>query len=106
MFSVIATSVGRRSIEEAPKKPTTPPVRASTYAASSGSAIGPPWQRTSTSGLTALAASPQACTSATHSSSDFAVSAPIEPPVVRPMCGTITSAPAAAIAAASSSLNT
>ena len=30
MFSVIATSVGRRSIEEAPKKPTTPSVRSST----------------------------------------------------------------------------
>ena len=30
MFSVIATSVGRRSIDEAPKKPTTPSVRSST----------------------------------------------------------------------------
>ena len=30
MFSVIATSVGRRSIDEAPKKPTTPSVRAIT----------------------------------------------------------------------------
>ena len=30
MFSVIATSVGRRSIEEAPKKPAMPVVRSST----------------------------------------------------------------------------
>ena len=30
MFSVIATSVGSRSIDEAPKKPTTPSVRART----------------------------------------------------------------------------
>src|ERR1035437_2817034 len=42
MFSVIAISVGRRSIDEAPMKPTTPPVFARTWAASSGSAIGPP----------------------------------------------------------------
>ena len=30
MFSVIATSVGSRSIDEAPKKPSTPVVRAMT----------------------------------------------------------------------------
>jgi hypothetical protein len=30
MFSVIATSVGRRSIDDAPKKPTTPRVRSIT----------------------------------------------------------------------------
>ena len=51
MVSVMAVSVGRRSIDDAPKKPTTPSVRSSTYAASSGSAIGPPWQSTSTSGF-------------------------------------------------------
>ena len=45
MFSVMATSVGSRSMLDAPKKPTTPVVRAMTCAASSGSAIGPPWQR-------------------------------------------------------------
>ena len=37
---------------EAPKKPTTPSVRSSTYCASSGSASGPPWQSTITSGFT------------------------------------------------------
>ena len=106
MFSVIATSVGSRSIDDAPKKPTTPSVRARTYAASSGSAIGPPWQRTITSGLTSRAASCIAWISGTQSSSVFAVSAPIEPPVVSPMCGTSTSAPASAIATASSTVKT
>jgi hypothetical protein len=42
MFSVIATSVGNRSIELAPKKPVTPSVRSSTHAASSAWTIGPP----------------------------------------------------------------
>ena len=41
-FSVIAISVGRRSMLEAPKNPAMPWVRESTYCASSGSAIGPP----------------------------------------------------------------
>src|SRR2546430_9743544 len=76
MFSVIATSVGRRSIELAPKKPTTPSVRASTYAASSGSAIGPPWQRQRMSGSTSAAASRSAWTRSTASSSVLAVCAP------------------------------
>jgi hypothetical protein len=40
-FSIIASSVGRRSIEDAPKKPTTPFLHSITHAASSGSAIGP-----------------------------------------------------------------
>ena len=48
----MARSVGRRSIEEAPKNPTTPWVRASTVRTSSGSAIGPPWHSTRTSGFT------------------------------------------------------
>ena len=106
MFSVIATSVGSRSMLDAPKKPTTPVVRSSTYAASSGSAIGPPWQRTSTSSRTAFAASHIAWTSSTDSSSVFAVEAPIAPPVVSPMCGTSTSAPASVIATASSGVKT
>ena len=36
----------------------------------------------------------------------FAVEAPIAPPVVSPMCGTSTSAPASVIATASSGVNT
>ena len=106
MFSVIATSVGSRSIDDAPKKPTIPSVRSITKAASSGSAIGPPWQRTRMSGLTRFAASCIAWISGTHCSSVFAVDAPIAPPVVRPMWGTSTSAPASAIAVASSSVKT
>src|SRR5262249_36823237 len=66
MFSVMATSVGRRSIDEAPKKPAMPSVCAITYAASSGSAIGPPWQSTMISGLTRLAASCISWISGTH----------------------------------------
>jgi hypothetical protein len=42
MFWAMATSVGSRSILEAPKNPTTPWVRLSTYWAFSGSAMGPP----------------------------------------------------------------
>ena len=42
---------------EAPKKPATPVVCSRMYWASSGSAMGPPWQRTMMSGLTAAAAS-------------------------------------------------
>src|SRR5581483_3118753 len=106
MFSVIATSVGRRSMDDAPKNPTTPSVRSMTYAASSGSAMGPPWQRTRMSGLTRFAASCMSWINGTHSSSVFAVDAPIAPPVVSPMCGTSTSAPAAAMASACSASNT
>src|SRR5579871_2903018 len=106
MFSVIATSVGRRSIDDAPKKPTTPSVRSITNAASSGSAIGPPWHSTRISGFTAFAASCIAWISGTHSSSVLAVDAPIAPPVVSPMCGTSTSAPARAMSAACSGSNT
>src|ERR687895_296173 len=106
MFSVMATSVGRRSMLDAPKNPTTPSVRSSTYRASSGSASGPPWQSTITSGLTATAASRIAWISSTHSSSVSAVSAPIVPFVVSPMCGTSTSAPARVIASADSGSNT
>ena len=106
MFSVMATSVGRRSMLEAPKKPTMPVVRSRTYWASSGSAIGPPWHRQRMSGLTSRAASPQACTRATASSSEMPEREPMVPPVVRPMCGTRTSAPACAIARASSSSKT
>src|SRR5262249_53011777 len=40
--SVMAISGGSRSMLDAPKKPATPRVRSSTYAASSGSEIGPP----------------------------------------------------------------
>src|SRR5919198_864262 len=106
MFSVMATSVGRRSMLEAPKKPTMPVVRSSTYCASSGSAIGPPWHRQRMSGLTSRAASPSACTRSTASSSVTPVWAPIAPPVVSPMCGTSTSAPASAIIRASSGVKT
>lgn len=38
---------------DAPKKPTTPSVLLRTYAASSGHAMGPPWQMTCTSSRTA-----------------------------------------------------
>jgi hypothetical protein len=41
-WAVSARSTGSLSIDEAPKKPQTPVVRASTYPASAGSAIGPP----------------------------------------------------------------
>ena len=44
--------------------------------------------------------------SATHSSSVFAEVAPIEPPVVTPICATMMSAPAFVIARASSGLKT
>src|SRR5215217_50340 len=106
MFSVIATSVGSRSIDDAPKKPTIPSVRSSTYWASSGSASGPPWQSTITSSRTRMAASRMAWISAAQSSSVFAVTAPIVPFVVRPMCGTSTSAPASVMATALSGSNT
>src|SRR4051794_17110327 len=106
MFSVIAVSVGSRSIEDAPKNPTTPSVLSRMYAASSGSEIGPPWHRTRICGLTAAAASRIAWIGGTHSSSVLAVSAPIAPPVVSPLCGTRTSAPASALAAASSTEKT
>ena len=101
MLSIIATSTGSRSIDEAPKKPTMPSVWSRMYCASSGSAIGPPWQSTRMSGFTRFAASCIAWIAARASSSVIAVAAPIVPPVVRPMCGTSTSAPASAIAVAS-----
>ena len=101
-----ARSAGSRSIDEAPKKPQTPVVRSSTYAASCGSAIGPPWHSTRMPGRTPSAASRIACTRPTHSSSVSAVRAPIVPDVVSPMCGTRTSAPARAIAAACSASKT
>src|SRR5665648_237929 len=88
------TSVGRRSMDEAPKNPTMPSVLARTYCASAGSAIGPPWHRTRMSGLTFLAASASAWTFLAASSSVSAVGAPMVPAVVRPMCGTRMSAPA------------
>ncbi len=56
MAMVMAVSDGSRSMLEAPKNPATPVVRARTYRASAGSAIGPPWQRT-TSALTEAATS-------------------------------------------------
>lgn len=76
------------------------------YAASSGDAIGPPWQSTITSSRTDFAASAQLRTSGTQSASVRAVFAPIVPPVVRPRCATTMSAPASVIAIASASLNT
>ena len=42
----------------------------------------------------------------THSSSVFAEVAPIEPPIVTPICATTMSAPALVIASASSGLKT
>ena len=53
------------------------------------------------SGLIRFAASHMSWMSGTQLSRVFAVSAPIVPPVVSPMCGTRTSAPAPAIASAS-----
>ncbi len=99
-------SVASRSMLEAPKKPAMPVVRARTYSASSGSAIGPPWQRTMMSERTARAASCIFCTRRADSSSVSAVLAPIDPLVVRPRCATSTSAPALAIALALSPSNT
>ena len=58
------------------------------------SAIGPPWQSTSRSSRIDLLASTMAATSATQSSSDRAVRAPIDPLVVSPMWATMMSAPA------------
>ena len=75
-------------------------------AASAGSAIGPPWQRTMTSSRSARAAAAMASISATQSSSDLAEVAPMVPPVVTPMWATTMSAPARVIAAASSGLKT
>ena len=69
-------------------------------------AIGPPWQRTSMSGRTFFAASAQLSMRGAHSSSVFAVFAPMEPFVVSPMWQTRMSAPASAMATASSSLKT
>jgi len=76
----------------------------STYWASSGIETGPPWQSTITSGLTALAASHISWILVGAPSSVRAEVAPIEPLVVRPKCATTTSAPASAIAFASSGL--
>ena len=103
----MAVSTGSRSIELAPTNPTAS-VRASTYAASSGVAIGPPWHSRIASGFTFHAASPIACTAAGASSSCIAScrSNPIEPPTVSPMWAMIASAPASAIARDSSGLNT
>ena len=81
-------------------------MRSSTYCASSGSASGPPWQSTMTSGSTSIAASRMAWISSTHWSSVLAVCAPIDPFVVSPMWGTRTSAPASVIAAACSGSKT
>ena len=103
---MIATSVGSRSMLDAPKKPTMPFVFSRTYRTSSGSEIGPPWQSTRMSGFTAFAASASACTRFAASASVSAVFAPMVPFVVSPMCGISTSAPAAAIASASSSVKT
>jgi hypothetical protein len=75
-------------------------------AASSGLATGPPWTSTITSRLTFSAASAQASTLAGQSASSSTVSAPIEPPVVNPRWQTMISAPALAMAAASSALKT
>src|SRR5262249_51014806 len=104
--SVSATSAGRRSMLDAPKKPTTPWVWDRMYCASSGSAMGPPWQSTRMSGFTAFAASHSACTRSAAWDSVSADLAPIVPFVVSPMCGISTSAPAFAIARASSSVKT
>ena len=68
--------------------------------------MGPPWQSTMTSSRTALAASAHASMSPTHSSSDFAVCAPMLPLVVSPMWQTMISAPACVMATASSSEKT
>ena len=91
---------------DAPKKPATPVVRASTNSASSGSAIGPPWHSTMMSFRTARAASCITCTRRADSSSVSAVLAPIDPLVVRPRWATSTSAPALAIALAVSASKT
>ena len=78
----------------APKKPAIPRVLRKISAASAGSAIGPPWQSTRTSGRDAFAASAIARTRRAPSSRSIAVRAPIIPLVVRPRWGTRMSAPA------------
>lgn len=72
--------------------------------ASSGAAIGPPWQSTMFSGRTQIAASAIRSISSTHRSRDFAEAAPTVPPTLTPICATITSAPARTIASASAGL--
>jgi hypothetical protein len=74
--------------------------------ASSGVAIGPPWHSTMMSLSTWRAAAAQALISGGQSASFTPVSAPILPPVVRPMWQTMMSAPASAMAMASRSLKT
>src|SRR5215831_460740 len=104
--SVMARSTASRSMLDAPKNPCTPCVRSRMKRASSGSAIGPPWQITRTSLLTAAPASRMACTRSAACSSVRAVRAPIVPFVVSPICATKTSAPASTMRRASCPLKT
>ncbi|MNP72217.1 hypothetical protein D3C76_1687210 [compost metagenome] len=99
-------SAANLSILDAPKNPSMPSVLSITYAASSGSAIGPPWQMTIMSGFTALPALIIASIFSTQSSNVRAVLAPMVPFVVNPIWATKISAPASAMALACSGSNT
>ena len=95
MFSVIATSVGRRSMLEAPKKPTMPARAVEDVLRVLGlgdRAAVAEHEHVGVDRARRRRASPGS--RSTHSSSVCAVCAPIVPFVVRPMCGTSTSAPA------------
>jgi hypothetical protein len=74
--------------------------------ASSGCAIGPPWQRMIASRRTESAAAAIASIESRLSSSVLPEVATIEAPSVYPICATMMSAPAFAIAFASSGLKT
>ena len=75
--------------------------------ASSGMAIGPPWQSTMMSFRTAQRRFGDRVDLADAlRRALFAEVAPIAPPVVTPICATMMSAPAFVIASASSGLNT
>ena len=91
---------------EAPKKPWTPGIRASAVPTFSGSSNGPPWQRTRMSLRTERPASATVMTRSIAWSSVSATPAPMVPAVVRPTCATSWSAPALAMAFASSALKT
>ena len=105
MFSVMATSVGSRSMLEAPKNPT-PPTCWSGPTASSGSAIGPPLPQYEYLRVHLVGGVGQGLGPFDRLVGVSAVEAPIEPLVVKPTCDTSTSAPALVMAVAWSRSNT
>ena len=93
-------------MDEAPKKPSMPGMRASASTTLSGSSKGPPWQMTRMSLRTLRPASAIVITLSIASSSVKATAAPMLPAVVNPTCATSWSAPAWAMALASSASKT